>query len=60
MFIDHNRVVALEYIFFQGSAEGETSKSNYQLARPHGEVEDAEEHMLGAEEYCQNIDKKTK
>ena len=52
MFIDHDRVVALEYIFFQGSSEGEDGKSNYQLARLHGEDEDAEEHMLGAEDYC--------
>ena len=51
MFIDHERVVALEYIFFQGSSEEEDGKSNYQLARLHGEYEDAEEHMLGAEKY---------
>jgi hypothetical protein len=61
MFIDRHRVVALEYIFFQGKAEGDGAKSSYQSARPHTDPNDAlENHMLGAEEYCEHIDEKTK
>ena len=61
MFIDHNRVVALEYIFYQGKAEEENGRSNYQSARPHADEKDAAEtHMLGAEEYTEHFDEKTK
>lgn len=37
MFIDHTRVVALEYIFYMKNAD--EGRSNYLTARPHeGEV----------------------